>query len=86
MEYAKVELKYDHGRIVTVRTSWILNFNPKFNKTDDFLCYWSDNLDEINPDLECGYSTQFMGIPSLFKVFIVSLASKYPIVVGSLLN
>lgn len=73
MNYARVELKYDKGIFVNVRTGWILNFNPKFNKTDDFLCYWSDNLDEIEPDLECGYSQIFTGIPSLFKVFIVSL-------------
>ncbi|KAJ6647759.1 hypothetical protein Bhyg_02982, partial [Pseudolycoriella hygida] len=73
MEYARVELKYEQGKFVDVRTSWILNFNPKFKKIDDFLCYWSSNLDEPTPDLECGYSQHFTGTPSLFKVYIVCL-------------
>lgn len=76
MDFAKVELKYDQGKFATVRTGWILNFKPKFNKTDDFLCYWSDNLNEISPDFECGFSMKFTGIPSLLKVLIVRLGGK----------
>lgn len=76
MDFAKVEMKYEKGRMLNVRTGWILNFNAKYKKTDDFLCYWSDDIDEIAPNLECGYSKEFKGTPSLFKVFISKLGSK----------
>lgn len=79
MDYSHgvVELKYEKGKLVIVKTEWIIDFKEKYSKTQDFFCYWSPDLDD-GPELkECGYSKNFTGLPSLFKVFIVHLTSKF---------
>lgn len=74
--YGVVELKYEIGKRVIVKTEWITDFKQKYTKTQDFFCYWSPDLED-SPELEkCGYSKTFTGLPSLFKVFIVHLTSK----------
>lgn len=75
--YAVVELKYDEGKTFVAPIHRILNYKPKFNKTDDFLFYWSSNLQDSADQIECGYSMKFTGDPSLFKVFILKVASKF---------
>lgn len=69
-----VELKYDQGKMVVVSVVRIINFNQKFKKTDDFLCYWTPDMNANPEELECGYAIKFTGSPSIYKVFIIQLA------------
>lgn len=75
MKFAVVEMKYDEGKTFIVQIAWLLNFTNKYNKTDDFLCFISTNLED-DIDLESGYSVKFNGQPSLFKVFVLKLTGQ----------
>lgn len=75
--YAVIELKYEKGKHLIVKTDWIIDFKPKHNKTQDIFCYWTPDFND-NPRIkDCNYSKAFNGLPSLFKVFVVHLTSKF---------
>lgn len=71
--FAVVELKYEQGKMLVVKTDRIINFKKRFNKTQDFLFYWTANMQDNPEEMECGYAIKFTGEPSLFKVFIIKL-------------
>ena len=70
-----IELKYDEGKVFTVRRKWILHQKQQYNKTDDVFCYWSNDLEASSEEMmKYEYSKKFTGEPALFKVFVVKLA------------